>query len=94
MTYAVFIDYGPDVSKIEEHRPAHREYLRSLIDAKKLVICGPITDNTGGLIVYNVDDESEVEGIIKADPFYKVGVFQTWKIRPWRIVMANKELMP
>ena len=94
MTYAVYIDYGPDASKIDEYRPAHREYLRTLIDAKKLVICGPITDNTGGLIVYNVDDESEVEGIIKADPFYKSGVFQTWKIRPWKIVMANKELIP
>jgi uncharacterized protein YciI len=94
MTYAVMIEYGPDKNKIDEFRPEHRVYLKSLIDAGKLVICGPITDNTGGLIVYNVDDESEVEGIIKADPFYKCGVFHTWTIRPWKIVMANKELMP
>lgn len=94
MTYAVFIDYGPDKSKIDEFRPPHREYLKGLIESGKLVIAGPITDNTGGLIVYNVEQESEVEDIIKADPFYKCGVFQTWKIRPWKIVMANKELMP
>ncbi|MEI9812148.1 MAG: YciI family protein [Acidobacteriota bacterium] len=41
----------------------------------------------------NADDEAEVEGIIKADPFYAAGVFQTWKIRPWKIVMANRELL-
>ena len=33
MTYAVTIEYGPDKAKIDEHRPAHREYLRSLIAA-------------------------------------------------------------
>ena len=94
MTYAVTIEYGPDKAKIDENRPAHREYLRGLIAANKLAIAGPFTDNSGGFIVYNVDEESEVEGIIKADPFYACGVFQTWVIRPWKIVMANPALMP
>jgi uncharacterized protein YciI len=94
MTYAVHIHYGPDKAKIDEFRPPHREYLRELIANGKLVIAGPITDNSGGLIVYNVDEESEIEGIIKNDPFYKCGVFQTWEIWPWKIVMANRELLP
>ena len=94
MTYAVTIEYGPDKTKIDEFRPAHREYLKSLIEQNKLAICGPFTDNSGGFIVYNVDDESEIDGIIKADPFYKSGVFQTWKIRQWKIVMSNPKLMP
>ncbi len=94
MTFAVTIEYGPDKTKIDEFRPSHREYLRDLISKDKLVIAGPFTDNSGGFIVYNVDDESEVEAIIKADPFYKGGVFQTWKIRPWKIVMTHRELLP
>ena len=93
MTYAVFIEYGPDQRKIAEFRPAHREYLKSLLTENKLVISGPISDDSGGLLVYSADDESEVERIIHADPFYKSGVFQTWKIRPWKIVMANRELL-
>jgi uncharacterized protein YciI len=94
MTYAVTIEYGPDKTKIDEFRPPHREYLRELISKDKLVIAGPFTDNSGGFIVYNVDDESEVEAIIKADPFYTGGVFKTWKIRPWKIVMTHRELLP
>ena len=94
MTYAVTIEYGPDKTKIDEFRPPHREYLRGLIEKGILVIAGPFIDNSGGFIVYNVDDESQIEGIIKADPFYTSGVFQTWKIRPWKIVMANRELLP
>jgi uncharacterized protein YciI len=94
MTYAVTIDYGPDIAKIEEFRPSHRDYLRELISKDKLVISGPFVDNSAGLIVYNAENEAEVEAIIKADPFYKCGVFQTWKIRAWKIVMANRELLP
>ena len=94
MTYTVTIEYGHDGAKIQANRPAHREYLRGLVAANKLVISGPFTDDSGALIVYNADDESEVEGIIKADPFYACGVFQTWVIRPWKIVMANPQLMP
>lgn len=94
MTFAVTIDYGPDKSKISEFRPPHREYLRGLIEKGILVIAGPFTDDSGGFIVYNVDDESQIDAIIKADPFYAAGVFQTWKIRPWRIVMANRDLLP
>lgn len=94
MTFAVTIDYGPDIAKIEEFRPSHREYLRELISKDKLVISGPFVDNSAGLIVYNAEDEAEVESIIKADPFYKCGVFQTWTIRAWKIVMANRELLP
>ena len=94
MTYAVTIEYGPDKAKIEEFRPPHREYLRDLISMDNLVIAGPFTDYSGGFIVYNVEDEAEVESIIKADPIFKCGEFQTWKIRPWKIVMAHRELLP
>ena len=94
MTYAVTIEYGPDKTKIDEFRPPHREYLRELIGKDKLVIAGPFVDNSGGFIVYNVENEAEVEDIIKADPFYKCGVFQTWVIREWRMVLANRELLP
>jgi len=94
MTFAVHIDYGPDKAKIAENRPQHREYMRGLISQGKLVIAGPFTDDSGGFIVYEVPSEGDVEGIIKADPFYKCGVFQTWKIRQWKIVVANRELLP
>ena len=94
MIYAATIEYGPDTSKIVEFRPAHREYLRELVSQNKLVISGPFADDSGGLLVYDAADESEVDTIIKADPFHKCGVFQAWTLRPWKIVMANRGLLP
>ena len=94
MIFAVTIVYGPDKDKITEFRPPHRDYLRELIAKGKLVIAGPFIDDSGGFIAYDAASEEEVDGIIKADPFYKCGVFQTWEIRPWRIVIANRELLP
>jgi uncharacterized protein YciI len=94
MTYAVTIDYSSDHSLIEQHRPPHREYLKSLIHQGILVVAGPFTDNSGGFIVYEADSEGQVEDLIKGDPFYKGGVFKTWTIRPWRLVIANPAKMP
>lgn len=94
MTYAVTIEYGPNKTKIDEIRPIHREYLKQLLDSGILVVAGPLTDGTGGHIVYDVESEEKVEEVIKADPFYKHGIFQTWVIRPWKIVMGNAEKIP
>jgi uncharacterized protein YciI len=94
MIYAVTIEYGPDKAKIEEFRPPHREYLRELITKDILALAGPFVDNSGGFIVYNAESEEEVEAIIKADPFYACGVFQKWTIRQWKIVLANRQLLP
>jgi uncharacterized protein YciI len=94
MVYAATIEYGPDVSKITEFRPQHREYLSGLVAENKLVVSGPFAADTGGLLVYNAEDEAEVNELIQADPFYKCGVFRTWTIRPWKIVMANRGLLP
>ena len=94
MIYAATIDYGPDKSKIAEFRPAHRAYLRELIGKNQLVVSGPFADDSGGLLVYNAEGEAEVDALIKADPFYTCGVFRTWTMRPWKIVMANRELLP
>ncbi|MEI9812149.1 MAG: hypothetical protein WDO18_05500 [Acidobacteriota bacterium] len=53
MTYAVFIDYGPDIEarSTSSGRPI-AIICALLISRDKLVIAGPITDNSGGLIVY------------------------------------------
>ena len=92
MTYAVTIEYAPDQAAIAQHRPAHREYLRGLVAANNLAISGPFADDSGALIVYNADDEAEVQRLIQLDPFCMAGVFRRWVVRPWKIVMANPAL--
>lgn len=94
MIFAALIDYSPDASKIAEHRPAHRAYLKSLLDSGNLVISGPFLDDGGGLLVYEAPTKEDAEALIRADPFAKAGVFVSWTIRPWKIIMANPSLLP
>src|SRR5215831_6049271 len=64
MKFAAIIDYGPDLSKIQEIRPTHRQYLGELLKNGKLAISGPFVDDSGALIVYEADSKEEAESMI------------------------------
>ena len=92
MKFAALIDYTTDASKIAATRPAHREYLKKLLDSDHIVISGPFSDDRGGLLVYEASSQQEVEDMIRNDPFALAGVFVSWTIREWRVVMSNPKL--
>jgi uncharacterized protein YciI len=94
MKYAAIIEYIRDAEKVQSIRLAHRQYLTTLLQAGKLVACGPFTDGTGGLIIYEVGSAEEAEQVLKADPFHANGIFVSWVLRPWNAVMVNRELLP
>jgi hypothetical protein len=94
MKFAAIIEYHPDSSKVSAARPPHRAYLAEIKRAGKLVVAGPFSDMTGGLIVYEAADAAEAEKLIKDDPFYAHGVFVNWTLRPWNPVMTNREMLP
>jgi uncharacterized protein YciI len=92
MKFAAVIDYTTDATKIAATRPAHREYLKKLLDSDRLVISGPFTDDSGGILVYEAKSSNEAEALIREDPFAQAGVFVSWKLHEWRVVMANPKL--
>lgn len=85
MKYAAFIRYG-NPEKIAEVRPTHRQYLSKLKETGKLWASGPFTDDSGALIIYEVDSEEEARRLIEQDPFYAAGVFQEIQLKPWNQV--------
>ncbi|HTR39010.1 MAG TPA: YciI family protein [Bryobacteraceae bacterium] len=93
MKYAAIAKYTSDAATIAKARPAHREYLTGLIEQNQLVISGPFTDDRGGLLVYEAESVEQVEALIAADPFTQQGVFVSWEIRPWNVVMLNRALL-
>jgi uncharacterized protein YciI len=93
MKVAAILDYISDTAKIASIRPAHRQYLSELRERGQLVICGPFTDDTGGLIVYETASPADAEKIIQGDPFYKNGIIVKFQIRPWKVVMGNAQLL-
>ena len=94
MKFAATIEYTRDAAKIAAARPAHRKNLKSLLDSGNLAISGPFTDDSGGLLVYEAESLEQAEELLRADPFAKSGVFLTWTIRGWKVIMANPALFP
>jgi uncharacterized protein YciI len=94
MKYAAVIEYLQDKDKTEAVRPAHRQYLRSLLANGQLAATGPFTDGSGALIVYEAGSAEEAEKLLRADPFCEHGIFVRWQLRPWNTVMANRGLFP
>jgi uncharacterized protein YciI len=94
MKWAAVIEYAPNPDLVQQHRPIHRGYLTSLLEAGKLVCAGPFQDDYGALIVYEAETQEAAEELIRNDPFYAAGVFVRWTVRPWKTVMANPALLP
>lgn len=89
MKYVVIARYVIDVATVEKSRPAHRLYAGQLATAGKLVAAGPFEDGSGGLFIYDVGSQQEVEDLVAADPYVINGVFSSYEIRPWQILGAN-----
>jgi uncharacterized protein YciI len=93
MKYAAIIEYSPDIAKVQEVRPAHREYLKGLQQTGNFAIGGPFAGDSGALIIYEAETPEQVEVFIREDPFAQQGVFVSWIIRPWKIVMSTPALL-
>ena len=94
MKYAAIIEYSQDKAKIQALRPTHRQYLSQLRERGQLAIAGPITDDSGALIVYEAASADEAEKLLQGDPFHQNGIFLTYMLRPWNPVIANRDLFP
>jgi uncharacterized protein YciI len=92
MKFAAVIEYLQDKEKIAAMRPQHRQYLAELRERGQLAVAGPITDDSGALIIYEATNREEAEKFLKGDPFYASGIFVRYQLRPWNPVIANVEL--
>lgn len=68
-------------------RPAHREHLRRLHAAGKLLAAGPWADDSGALLVYEVADRAELDELMAADPYTPAGVCEVTQIREWTPIL-------
>lgn len=93
MKYAAIAQYTTDAATIAKARPAHREYLSGLVQQGKLVMSGPYSDDSGGLLIYEAESPDEAKKLVTDDPFARQGVFVSWEIRPWNVVFVNRDLL-
>lgn len=82
MQCAAIIEHLNDQDKIKAVGPAHRTYLRGLLESGRLCAAGPLSDEAGALWVYEADTAVEAEQMIKDDPSTAAGVFVKWQLYP------------
>ncbi|MEU5696021.1 YciI family protein [Actinosynnema sp. NPDC020468] len=87
--YAVELVFGDDEATRLAVRPAHREYLATLVERGVLVLSGPWVDDTGALLVFEVDGEGDLEKIFADDPYTPAGVVAETRVHEWKTVMGT-----
>jgi uncharacterized protein len=71
-----------------ELRPAHRELLKYLREQGLLVMAGPWEDDSGALLIFNVDDAAELDQLLEADPYYRAPGVRILRKVPWTPIVS------
>ena len=78
-----------------ETRPAHVEHLNRLDAEGTLKMAGPFLDADGkacgSLIIVSAETLEAAKALADADPFAKVGLFESVDIKPFNWVFKNPE---
>jgi uncharacterized protein len=87
----VIIGYdGPEgEAKRKIHRSAHLSNLESLHRQGQIVLAGPLTDQTGSLLVVEFKTQAEAEDFARHDPYTVHGVFDRIEIHPFLQVLPK-----
>ena len=89
---AIRYRYEPSESaRRDEHRPAHREWLRGQLAEGVVVSSGAFGDGSGALILLDAGRAGGVEGaraLLGSDPFVAQGLAHGIEVTEWSPVMG------
>jgi uncharacterized protein YciI len=88
MYVVVELVFGDAPGRLEA-RPAHRERLGQLYQAGTVVLAGPYADEQGALLVFDVADEAELDGILADDPYYSHPAVRVVRRRAWSPIFTR-----
>lgn len=72
----------------DEHRPAHRAWLARLAEDGQLLTSGPYGDGAGALLIFKVQDENQLNDLLKQDPFAIAGTIAGIRATEWTPVIG------
>lgn len=89
-TYAVTYRYVDDAETLDQHRPAHRSFLRGQHEAGLLLLSGPLADgDPGALLIVRADDIEGAKAVLADDPFRREGLIAETTVRTWNVVIGE-----
>ena len=88
--FAVTYRYTDDVTTRDDNRTQHRDYLRGLAVQGRLLVSGPYgpDDDAGALLLFSAESRSQVEALIRDDPFTVHGVIAETGTAEWEPVIG------
>jgi hypothetical protein len=89
--FLLLYDYVENI--VERRAPFRQAHLALATDHQtrgQLLLGGAFSDPVdGAVLVFRVDDVSEVEAFVAADPYVQNGLVTRWRIRPWTVVVGS-----
>ncbi len=67
--FIINLTYKTPLEKIDRFLSQHNQYLNEQYELGNFFASGRKVPRTGGIILSNIDDKSQLEKIIQADPF-------------------------
>jgi uncharacterized protein YciI len=91
--YALFYEMADDfLVRRAAYRDEHLRLARESYARGELVLAGALADSPAtALLVFNSADAAAAEDFARKDPYVKNVVAKHWKVRPWTVVVGNKE---
>lgn len=87
--FAVEYVYAADSTAArDEQRPEHRAWLAALAEAGQLLSSGPYGDGAGALLIFKVQDEAQLNDLLKQDPFAVAGTIAGIRATEWTPVIG------
>lgn len=89
--FAVTYRYVDNPELVNVHRPAHREYLGTLVGEAGLIASGPMTGAAvaSALLIFDAESPGDIEALIDKDPFWTEGVITSREILEWTVVLGS-----
>jgi uncharacterized protein YciI len=91
--FLILIRYKVPMEVIEQHTPAHREYLKTQYAQGRMLMSGPLVPRTAGVLWAQAVEKEEIVSMMEGDPFYTNEVAE-WEIMEFKPVMFADSLKP
>jgi uncharacterized protein YciI len=89
--YALFYDVVDDfANKKLPFREQHLQLAQQAHARGEVVLAGALADPAAALLIFRVDDRSQVENFARQDPYVANGLVAQWQVRPWTVVIGNQ----
>jgi uncharacterized protein YciI len=90
--FIVSLTYKTELSEVDQYIKDHLIFLEKYYAAGKFIASGRKVPRTGGVILVNASSKSEVDSIIKEDPFHIANV-ANYEVTEFIPTMAAKEFI-